>query len=318
MSQDKVTSVETMVEAGGWRWWATRLLAGAVGLFLLAAGVLKATDMELFIRQISDYQLISHRAALVLLAWGLIVVECALGVGLLVFYRPRLTLLLTGLLLLVFLGATGRAWATGATEECGCFGAWAKRTPAEAMIEDFVLLAAIGLAWVGHRRMRVPQTRLKAWAITTAFLVGLALPVAFGFPISAISQPQSKSPKMELGNLQVQGLDGVDLTHGEYLLILLDTECSHCQEAVPQMNALTAASDLPRVVSICKNEEWQRMLFTATYQSKFPIGQISEADFMRLLALGDTPRTLLVRDQRVLKVWDKTVPNREAIKAALK
>jgi hypothetical protein len=317
MSQVKIASVETMVEAGGWRWWATRLLAGAIGLFFLAAGVLKATDMEHFIRQISDYQIISDRVALVLTAWGLIVVECALGVGLLVFYRPRLTLTLTGLLLLIFLGATSRAWATGATEDCGCFGAWAKRTPAEAMIEDLVLLAVIGLVWVGHRRMRVPQTRIKTWAITTACLVGLALPVVFGFPISAISQPQSKSPKLGLGNLQVQGLDGVDLTHGEYLVILLDTECSHCQEAVPQMNALAAAG-LPHVVSLCKNEEWQRMLFTATYQSKFPIGQISEADFMRLLALGDTPRTLLVRNQRVLKVWDKTVPSKEAIKAALK
>lgn len=317
MSHVKVASEGSRVRAG-WRWWAIRLLAGAVGLFFLTAGVLKATDMEHFIRQVRDYQIISDRVALVLTAWGLIVAECALGVGLVVLYRPRLILTLTGLLLVIFLGATGRAWMTGATEDCGCFGAWAKRTPAEAMIEDLILLVAIGVVWVGHRRLPVSQTRFKLWAVTMACLVGLALPVVFGFPISAIGQPPSPSPQMELGNLQVQGLDDVDLTRGEYLIILIDTECSHCQEAVPQMNALAAASDLPRMISLCKNEEWQRMLFAAKYQSQFPIGYISEADFMRLLALGDTPRTLLVRDQRVLRVWDKTLPSKEAIKAALR
>jgi len=293
-----------------------RLLAGVLGLVLLAAGVLKTPDMERFIRQIGDYGIISNRVVLGLSAWGLIALECALGVGLVVFYRPRLTLSLTGLLLLVFLGATGWAWATGATEDCGCFGAWAKRTPAEAMIEDFIMLAAIGMVWVGHRRMRVPQTRAKAWTVTSAFLVGLALPIMFGFPISAISQPQSRPPNIELGNLQVQGLDQVDLSHGGYLIVLMDTECSHCQEAVPQINALAAAADLPRLVSLCKNEEWQRMLFATAYHSTFPIGQIGEGDFMRLLANGDTPRTLLVRDQRVQQVWDKTIPSSEQIKAA--
>lgn len=316
MDQEVKTSALNTGKTHGWRWWVIRLLVGAVGVILLTAGVLKATDMELFIRQIRDYGIISDRVWLALIAWGLIALECALGAGLLVFYRPRLILSLTGLLLLVFLGATARAWLTGATEDCGCFGAWAKRTPAEAMLEDLILLAVIGLVWVGQRRIQVPQTRAKAWAISMACLIGLALPVLFGFSISAISQPQSKAVGVELGDLPVQDLDQFDLSHGEYLIILLDTECSHCQEAVPQLNALAAASDLPRVVSLCKNEEWQRMLFTATYHPTFPIGQMSEADFMRLLADGETPRILLVRDRRVLHVWDKTIPSKETIKAA--
>lgn len=43
-----------------WRLWVPRLLAGAVGLILLTAGLLKTAEMELFIRQIRDYGIISQ------------------------------------------------------------------------------------------------------------------------------------------------------------------------------------------------------------------------------------------------------------------
>ena len=59
----------------------------AVGLILLGAAFMKATDMQLFIRQIRDYGIITHYVLVAVGAWGLIMVECALGVGLLVTTR---------------------------------------------------------------------------------------------------------------------------------------------------------------------------------------------------------------------------------------
>jgi hypothetical protein len=279
------------------------------------AGVAKATDLELFIRQIRDYGLFSNRTMLALSAWGIIAVECTLGVALLVAYRPRLMVPLAGGLLLLFLGATGWAWATGATEDCGCFGAWAKRTPAEAVVEDVILLAALALAWVGFKRKESPKGRGKGWAVALACLVGIALPLIFGFPLSAISHPQSKTLGVTLGDLKVQGLD-VDLTRGEYLIVLIDADCTHCQESVPQLNELANASDLPPLVALCKNEEWKRMFFAQQFQTAFPIGQVNDKDFMRLLAAGDTPRLMLVRDRQVKQVWDKTIPNKAEIQSA--
>jgi hypothetical protein len=92
MSEKDVTSSHGTFKTPVWRWWTPRLLSGAVGLILLAAGLVKAMDMELFIRQIMDYGIVSERLLLILSAWGLIALECALGVALLVFYRPRLML----------------------------------------------------------------------------------------------------------------------------------------------------------------------------------------------------------------------------------
>ena len=60
MTQEKTISSNPLFNANGWRWWVPRLLAGALGLILLTAGLLKGTDMELFIRQIRYYGIIGR------------------------------------------------------------------------------------------------------------------------------------------------------------------------------------------------------------------------------------------------------------------
>jgi hypothetical protein len=295
--------------------WVCRLPAGAVGLILLIACLLKATDMELFIWQIRDYGIISQRIVLTLGAWGLIALECALGVGLLVFYRPRLILSLTALLLLIFVGATTWAWWTGATVDCGCFGAWLNHTPGEAVLLTLILLASTVLALAGYRHTQAPPTRAKAWAVATACLIGVTLPVAFGFTLSQTGQGQLKTVEMELSQSQIKGLEQFDLRRGAYLIILMDTGCLHCQESVPELNALAEEAGLPAVIALFMNEESERASFVEEFQPLFSIGQIERDTFWRLLDKGEIPRILLVNDSRVKKVWDETVPTAEMIRA---
>ena len=315
MSEENVTSSNGAFKTPAWRWWTPRLLSGAVGLILLAAGLVKAMDMELFIRQIMDYGIVSERLLLILSAWGLIALECALGVALLVFYRPRLMLSLTAALLLIFAGATGWAWLTGVTEDCGCYGAWLKQTPGQALVGDLVLLAATAIAWAGCRHVQAPQTRTKAWAVTIACLSGLALPVVFGFPTSAINRAQSNGPL--IGPIEVHGVGDVDLNKGEYLVVLMGAECFHCQEAVPDLNILCDAPDLPPLIALCTSEEADCIEFVEEFQPIFPIGHISDDLFWRLLADGDMPRIILLHDGRTKRVWDQTVPDEDAVKAEL-
>jgi thiol-disulfide isomerase/thioredoxin len=317
MSNHKTASGQQLPETRAWRFWVPRVLAGAVGLLLLIAAVLKATDMELFIRQIRNYDIISHRVVLALGAWGIIALEAALGVALVVFYRPRLILSSTALLFLILAGVTSWGWFTGATEDCGCYGAWLKQTPAQATLENLVLLAAIVLAWLGHRHLDAPHTRAKAWAVTAACFMGLLLPLAFGFPISGITRSQSKPVEVDLGKVQIQGIDHIDVRHGTYLMVLMGTDCPHCQEAVPELNLLAEVTQLDGVIALSTNDESQRLTFIEEFQATFPMGQISDDDFWGLLGNSDIPRFILVRDQHVQQVWDQVVPSIDMIEAAL-
>ncbi len=312
-----MTVRERWLTAGAWRLWLPRLLAGAVGLILLIAGLVKAMDMELFIRQIRDYGIISHYVLLGMSAWGLIALECALGIALLLFYRPKITLPLTSLLWLTFLGATSWAWITGATESCGCFGAWVESSPAQAVLENVILLVTTLFAWVFYKESHRPQFRTKAWYVAIAFLIGMALPIAFGFPISRISQSPWETIEIELSKLQIEGVDKVDLSRGRHLIVIMDTDCDHCKEALPELDALAEATDLPSLIAISMNDESARRKFMEEFQPAFPLGQIEEDVFWRLLGLGDVPRTILLKDMRVQRVWDRHVPDRKSIKAAL-
>ena len=306
-----------MFKASLWPIWVSRLLGGAVGLVLVSAALLKASDMAFFVRQVGGYGIISDVAAVTLSAWGLIALECSLGVALLVSYRPRLILSLTAILLLIFTGATGWSWLTGATESCGCFGPWMKRTPGEAVLEDMILLVTTGLSWIAYGDFHVSRTRLKTWTVFAACIMGLAFPALFGFPLSAIYQTQAKAEEMDLGHFNIEGTGHIDLNHGAHLLVLMSTDCLHCKESVPALNALAEATDLPGVIALCTNEESQRIMFGEEFQPMFPIGKIAEDVFWRLLGDGDMPRVILVRNGHVQKVWDQKVPEKDRIKAIL-
>ncbi|MBW1859813.1 MAG: hypothetical protein JRI70_06990 [Deltaproteobacteria bacterium] len=314
MTQEKNTSLNESSRVRGRQSWVPRFLAIAVGLVLLVAGVLKAVDLELFIRQIKAYGIIQERPLIVVSAWGLIVLECGLGAALIVLYRPRIIFPLTAFLFLIFTGATGWAWFTGATQDCGCYGAWLQHTPGQALIENLVLLGAAVLAWMGCRRMQAPQTRIKAWAVTIACLMGLAMPVAFGLPTSGVKQAESKPPKFD--PIQVHGLGDVDLNIGGYLIVLMGTDCLHCQEAIPELNMLVENPDLPMLIALCTSKEADCVSFTEEFLPVFPIGHISDDLFWHLLADGDMPRTILLEDGHIRQVWDQTVPTKDDIQAA--
>ncbi len=301
----------------GWRSNVPHLIAGVVGIVLLSAAFIKMTDMDLFIRQLKDYGIISNYLLLSINARALIALECTLGIGLLLFYRPKLTLLLTSALFLTFVGATGWAWLTDATKDCGCFGAWVKRTPGEAVIEGLILLALTLIAWGISRPARKPEARSKAWAIAAACLAGLVLPLAFGSPLTRTEPIQTGTGEFLLGDLQIDGLDSIDLAHGDYLLILVDTDCSHCRDAVAALNWLAEDPDLPEIIGLSSNNVDQLEKFRKDLQVIFPIGHIAEEDFWRLLGDGNVPRTFLVRDRVVQEVWDIEIPDEQTIKSIL-
>ncbi|MBN2417903.1 MAG: hypothetical protein JXL81_00830, partial [Deltaproteobacteria bacterium] len=95
------------------------ILSGIVGIVLLVSGLQKAFEIDLFIRQIRDYEIITNPLLVIFSGWALITFECCLGAALIVNFRPRIAVPLAGILFLIFISATGYAWATGVTDDCG-------------------------------------------------------------------------------------------------------------------------------------------------------------------------------------------------------
>jgi uncharacterized membrane protein YphA (DoxX/SURF4 family) len=95
-----------------------RLVLGGV---LVVAGVLKLPDPAAAERAVRAYRLLPE-GLVGPVAFGLPVVEIAVGLALLAGVFVRTAALATAALLAVYIAAVGSAWARGLQIDCGCFG----------------------------------------------------------------------------------------------------------------------------------------------------------------------------------------------------
>jgi uncharacterized membrane protein YphA (DoxX/SURF4 family) len=95
-----------------------RLGLGAV--FLISGGIKAANPAQTWVA-VQAYQVMPRPMSFVvagILPWF----ELALGALLLVGFGVRVTAVVSGLLLLVFIAGVAQAWARGLAIDCGCFG----------------------------------------------------------------------------------------------------------------------------------------------------------------------------------------------------
>jgi uncharacterized membrane protein YphA (DoxX/SURF4 family) len=123
----------------------------------LAAGVLKVPDPAAAVRAVRAYQLLPE-PLVAPVAFGLPVVEIAVGLALLVGVFVRTAAIAAAVLLVVYLVGVGSAWARGLQIDCGCFSkggqvaAGETSYPLEVLRDLALLLVALALArWPGSR-----------------------------------------------------------------------------------------------------------------------------------------------------------------------
>jgi len=197
-------------------------------------------------------------------------------------------------------------------DDCGCFGPW-KRTPRQAFFEDVALLAVVPWAWWGRRFTHAPTNAAKLAFVGVAVTAGIMVPAVAGMT-AAEPGAEGVVGSEVFKTMEVKDLP-VNLATGEHLVLLMSTKCSHCQEAVPEVNALVDDQRLPRLVAITAEDRVDRGLFREDYGARYPIGEISQPAVMSLLKKA-FPRLFLVRDGRIVAVWDSKIPTPDEILAA--
>lgn len=304
---------------GKWR-LAARLCQILMGLVFLVSGGVKIWEPVLFYwdavpyTQLLGLQGLWQIAGQVALLGGPL--EIALGVALLVNWRPRLTFALSTLLMAFFLGLTTYAWKKGATEDCGCFGSLIERSPGEAAVEDGIMLGMLLFGWWG---MRPTAPRRAGWVVVGGTVLALAVGGGRFFPQRERLEKSDLLPGVRLTGLKPVGLS-VDLMKGEYLIELMSPRCGHCMEVVPALNRLTEEPDLPPLIALNTFSQDSAPLaeFKQRLEPRYPIGTISRTDFFRLTWKHAYPRLAWVRDGVVRQVWEREeFPTAEQLRAAI-
>jgi len=141
-----------------WIGLAVRLLAAGIWLF---AGVAKLADLEGFRSQVHAYQMLPG-ALLSPFAYGLPLLEVAIGAYLLVGAMVRPTAILACVLMVIFIVAEAQAWARGLSIDCGCFGTTVQtQVGATTILRDLALgVPSALMAWRPARKLSVDASLL--------------------------------------------------------------------------------------------------------------------------------------------------------------
>ncbi len=147
-----------------WVGVVARLVVGGVWV---AAGLLKIPDPAENVRAVRAYQVLPE-SVVPTVGYALPIIEILVGTCLILGLLTRVNAVLSGVLLVAFIGGISWAWARGLEIECGCFGGGGG--PAEnasakypwELARDFGLLFLSGwLVW----RPRTP------WALDNRVLL---------------------------------------------------------------------------------------------------------------------------------------------------
>jgi len=309
-------------DRSGWAWWVGTVAAVFLGAVFLVATWGKAIDPGSFVEQIRLEGLDVVLPA-VAVAWIALALEAGVGVGLLVALR-RLWVLVPGALLVVcFLGLTGRAWylsAHGLREDaagCGCFGNLLERSPAEAFWQDLLLLGLpMALAFVGRPRGGRTFPPLRTALVAVGVLATLAL--AWKAPDLPLDDLATRlSPGVEVAALCAGGgeyrvcLDTLapELAAGEHLVVLADLEDPAFTGAVDALNDYAVEArgrgGTPLLVLSSAAPEVHRGFFWR-WGPVFEVREVPEALLAPLYRR--LPRSFRAVDGRVVETWTGLPP----------
>ena len=132
-----------------------RLLLGGV---FVVAGLLKVPDPAAAVRAVRAYRLLAE-PLVAPVAFGLPVLEIAVGLALLAGVFVRTAAVASAVLLVIFVAAVGSAWARGLQIDCGCFGNGGQVAAGETSY-PLEILRDVGLLVVALALARWPASRL--------------------------------------------------------------------------------------------------------------------------------------------------------------
>ncbi len=289
-----------------------RFIEILIGAVFVAAAALKAVDLHAFAVQIQYYGVISEPGLVRYAALASVGVETILGALLLAGIRVRgLTYVANLLLLAVFTGLVGYAWAYHGLKDCGCFGKLIPLGPLETTLKNAAMMALLIWAWLRAKRLDYgagASSSNAAEAVRSLAALGALAVVAlciFFTDNAAFFNPPKVEKERPFAQFQVETPDGavLDLGQGEYFVAMMSTTCDDCAAAVAPLNEVYLSQSTPPLVALMLGTEESQQEFEANTSPEFPRRLIDDLQFLSLIG-KEPPRFYIIQDGKPVRYLD--------------
>ncbi len=271
--------------------WSLRIFLAAVFTFSAYSKLIVPGLIEIIL---VDQGFAASREAVAIYVRLLIGLELALGLLLLQpNYIKKIVVPASFYFLLgftIYLVYTG--FFLGEKDNCGCFGEILKLSPVESIIKNFILMIA---AVVLERLIK--EEKKVIW-IPAAILV---LSIAAMFLVS----PVNVAKDFQFSHYTTfEGPGRVDLSSGNKLLAVFNTECNHCQASAKSLAELKRHSNFPEMYVLFFSEGVVSVdSFKTLTKSNFPYKIIRMRDFFSLIGQSP-PRIYWLQNGKIKEKWD--------------
>ena len=301
-----------------------RLFEIFLGLLFITSAILKIVEINRFCIQIYAYGVITQKELLPWIATLTILIEISLGLLFLLSYPYRkLTLWFNLILLVTFTGLIIYGWLFNNLKDCGCFGK-IEMGPVESIVKNLVIILITVFCLFG---LQIIKIKIDIKHISRFYLpLIIVLCVTLFFCIYQLQQEQisthdSSSKETSVYATMDIEIDGkkYDLSKGEYLVALFSFGCEHCADEAPKINKYMFLNALPPVIALCLEEsQEEKEDFTSKVQPLFPIYSLgNKARLFFSLIDKEPPRLIYLKDGKIIKYWDYTLPTPEEILSEL-
>ena len=259
--------------------WIGHLARIGLGLVFLFAGATKMLDPAEFGRQVAAYGIVGEGLA-ALASPLLIAFETTLGIALLVGFRLRLSVLTASVLLVFFIAIEAYGISIGRTEACGCFGAYAPRTPGEVIVEDLIFLLLGAVSWFTLHAWQPRRARVAAGAVIATSIASLALAIASPhLPIDPYVTRLAVGRTVE--TLQLPA-DLPSLTEGRHLVALFEVTSPEAVDLAAELSAIATRPGGPGVLALTPSDDEERTAFFWSAVPEFDIYSVDRPLLKRL------------------------------------
>lgn len=279
------------------------ILLAIVGAFFIVSGLGKLFDSLSFTMLLFNYgfSFFYNNIYFAFIASWIPTLEIILGAALLIQYKPKLTVGISTILLVLFTLAFANGYFVNGIEDCGCFGSFQflKTSPMVSFLRNFILIGINVYLFLSFRQIPEQEDNFATKKLMLLALIGI---IAFPVGGYSLAQPLHASDSLAGASINDTKISRLipENAPKKYLVFLFSFSCTHCWDAAKNVQDYKDRGFVDEIYGFGVGHPNLMNRFADMFNTDYPLDTINTETLLQ--ATETTPTVWVVKDGIITKV----------------